>query len=241
MDRVRLVLFLFLLVLSSCSANKYSNIEHYKKSQDLSNFWERNAKNNKKYIGHYKIGKPYIVKNIKYYPKKYTRYNEVGTASWYGCEYNLQYCATANRDIFDGTMLTGAHKTLPLPSIVKVTHLANKKSLIVMINDRGPYPSDRGAYPPNQNRIIDLSDRAATLLGFKTQGTARVRVELMPEATIQLYKKLSLPPKENKYATTHWVNSKYSLRQYLNMLNMKYNFLTSKETKMAFRSYCLKL
>ena len=237
------VAILLLLFLTACSISnkKIKNIEHYKQAKALSHFWELNSKNNKKYVGHYKIGPPYLVKNKKYYPKKYNHYSEVGTASWYACEYHLKYCYTANRDIFDSTMLTGAHRTLPLPSIVKVTNLENKKSLIVMINDRGPYPSDKGPYPPNQNRVIDLSERAATLLGFKIQGTKKVRVQYMKAETTKLYKKLSLQPKENKYATQNCFKPKCTLKQYLNMLNIKYHCLTPRETQMTFKQSCLQL
>ena len=110
-----------------------------------------------------------------------------------------------------------------------------------MVNDRGPYPSDKGPYPTNQKRIIDLSERAAKLLGFKIKGTTPVKVQLMKDETTRLYKKLSLQPKENTYAAKNWVNPQCTLRQYLSMLNMKYHFLTRKETHTSFKKSCLQL
>lgn len=118
--------------------------------------------------GVYKVGNPYKVKGKMYYPKEDYNYSEVGIASWYGEDFHAK--KTANGEKYDMNSLSAAHRTLPLPSIVKVTNLQNGRSLVLRVNDRGPYAS---------NRIIDVSKRAASLLGFQTQGTTKVRVEVL--------------------------------------------------------------
>ncbi|MBQ9235864.1 MAG: septal ring lytic transglycosylase RlpA family protein [Alphaproteobacteria bacterium] len=118
--------------------------------------------------GIYKVGNPYQVKGKWYYPKEDYSYSEVGVASWYGEDFHAK--RTANGEKYDMNALTAAHRTLPLPSIVKVTNLQNGRSLVLRVNDRGPYAS---------NRILDVSKRAAGLLGFQTQGTTKVRVEVL--------------------------------------------------------------
>lgn len=118
--------------------------------------------------GMYKIGNPYKILGTWYYPKEDYSYSEVGIASWYGKDFHAK--KTANGEKYDMNTLTAAHRTLPLPSIVKVTNLENGRSLILRVNDRGPYA---------KNRIIDISKRGAQLLGYQVQGTAKVRVEIM--------------------------------------------------------------
>ncbi len=118
--------------------------------------------------GAYKVGSPYTIRGKRYYPSVDYDYNKVGVASWYGPNFHGK--KTANGEIYNQNDLTAAHKTLPLPSIVRVTNLKNGKSLIVRVNDRGPYA---------HGRIIDMSKRAAELLGFKNQGTAKVRVQVL--------------------------------------------------------------
>lgn len=125
--------------------------------------------------GVYKVGTPYKVLGSWYYPKEDYNYSEVGIASWYGEDFHA--LTTANGEKYDMNTLTAAHKTLPLPSIVKVTNLENGRSLVLRINDRGPYA---------KNRIIDVSKRAAQLLGFQTKGTAKVRVEIMAKESKEL-------------------------------------------------------
>lgn len=120
--------------------------------------------------GAYKVGKPYKVAGNWYYPKVDYRYQESGVASWYGPNFQLR--PTANGELFDMRKVSAAHKTLPLPSIVRVTNLENGRSLVLRVNDRGPFV---------RGRIIDLSKRAAELLGFAGAGTAMVRVELLAE------------------------------------------------------------
>ncbi|MFN7038329.1 MAG: septal ring lytic transglycosylase RlpA family protein [Alphaproteobacteria bacterium] len=143
------------------------------------------------YKGHYKVGNPYIVENVKYHPKKDHNYDETGMASWYGGEDGFHGKKTANGDYYDKKMLSAAHRTLPLPSIVKVTNLKNNKSVIVMVNDRGPF---------SKKRIIDVSEKAAEILHMKHQGSANVRVQFLKEETKKLLAALNLPEKEGAYA-----------------------------------------
>jgi rare lipoprotein A len=124
---------------------------------------------------HYKIGAAYQVKGVWYYPREDYDYAEEGIASWYGPNFHGK--PTANGAVFDQWKVSAAHRTLPMPSIVRVTNLENGRSLKVKVNDRGPFA---------QNRIIDLSRRAAQLLGFEQQGTALVRVELLAEESRRL-------------------------------------------------------
>ena len=123
---------------------------------------------------------PYTVKGKRYYPMSVEQakfYRETGIASWYGYETlrNNDGRMTANGEVFDPEQMTAAHKYLPLPTHVKVTNLGNQRSIIVRVNDRGPFPSDRN--PSSGNRIIDLSAGAAKRLGFHKKGLAMVRVE----------------------------------------------------------------
>ena len=116
---------------------------------------------------------PYVVRGKKYYPmsmEESETYNEVGIASWYGNETLRQKGGhmTANGEAFDPRKPTAAHKLLPLPTHVRVTNLANGRSMILRVNDRGPFV---------KGRIVDLSAGAAKQLGFYRQGTARVKVE----------------------------------------------------------------
>lgn len=124
----------------------------------------------KNYGGIYKVGNPYKIAGKWYYPKEDYSYSEIGTASWYGEDFNGK--PTANGERYNMNTLTAAHRTLPLPSIVRVTNLQNGRSIILRVNDRGPYVKDR---------IIDLSKRGAQLLGYMGQGTTRVKVEVLPK------------------------------------------------------------
>ena len=125
----------------------------------------------------YKIGNPYQVGGVWYYPERDLAYDETGIGSWYGDEFAGRL--TANGEIFDPDMVTAAHKTLPMPNVVRVTNLDNGKSLVVRINDRGPFVA---------GRIIDLSREAARLIGYRDQGIARVRVQVLAEQTLRLEK-----------------------------------------------------
>lgn len=124
--------------------------------------------------GTYRVGKPYLVAGREYVPTEDPRYRAEGLASWYGDDFHGRL--TANGEVFDMTSLTAAHPTLPMPSYVRVTNLANGKSLVVRVNDRGPY---------HGNRVIDVSHNAARLLGFKDNGIARVRVEYVGRAPLE--------------------------------------------------------
>ena len=126
-------------------------------------------------VGPYKIGKPYRVNNVWYYPKADYDYDETGIASWYGPGFHANQ--TANGEIYDENDLTAAHKTLPMPSLVRVTNLENGRALVVRINDRGPFVN---------NRIIDLSRRSAQLLGVEQKGTAKVRVQVLKDESMML-------------------------------------------------------
>jgi rare lipoprotein A len=118
----------------------------------------------------YKVGKPYQIKGKWYYPKEDFAYSETGIASWYGAYFNGR--PTANGEIYDMNDLTAAHKTLQMPSMVRVTNLENGRSLKLRVNDRGPFVD---------GRIIDVSRRASQLLGFHHQGIAKVKVEILPD------------------------------------------------------------
>jgi rare lipoprotein A len=123
---------------------------------------------------------PYVVKGKRYRPMSVEQaksYEETGVASWYGYE-TLRHNKgrmTANGEVFDPREMTAAHKYLPLPTHVKVTNLENNRSIIVRVNDRGPFPSDRN--PSSGERIIDLSAGAAKRLGFHQKGLTKVKVE----------------------------------------------------------------
>jgi rare lipoprotein A len=124
--------------------------------------------------GTYRIGKPYTVGGRVYVPEEDVNYRAEGLASWYGDDFHGRQ--TANGEVFDMGSLTAAHPTLPMPCYARVTNLGNGKSLIVRVNDRGPYAG---------NRLIDVSNRAAELLEFKGNGVARVRVEYVGRAPLE--------------------------------------------------------
>ena len=124
--------------------------------------------------GNYRVGAPYTVGGRTYYPQDNPNYQATGLASWYGDDFHGRL--TANREVFDHNGISAAHPTMPLPSYARVTNLSNGRSLIVRVNDRGPY---------HGNRIIDVSTRAADLLGFRTSGTAWVKVEYVGRAPLE--------------------------------------------------------
>lgn len=130
----------------------------------------------------YKVGKPYQIKGVWYYPQVDYNYIEDGVASWYGPGFHGK--ATANGESYDMNDLTAAHRTLPMPSVVRVTNLENGRSLKLKVNDRGPFARDR---------IIDVSRRASQLLGFHMQGTAQVRVEIIEDESRMLAAALGVP------------------------------------------------
>jgi rare lipoprotein A len=123
--------------------------------------------------GVYRVGKPYVVGGRVYVPEADPHYSAVGLASWYGDDFHGRY--TSNGEIFDENAISAAHPTLPLPSYARVTNLSNHKSIIVRINDRGPYA---------KGRLIDLSMKTAQLLGFYGHGTAKVKVDYVGRAPL---------------------------------------------------------
>jgi rare lipoprotein A len=124
--------------------------------------------------GVYRVGTPYVVGGRTYVPTENPHYAAVGLASWYGDDFHGRY--TANGEIYDLNAISAAHPTMPIPSYARVTNLNNGRSLVVRVNDRGPFAA---------NRIIDVSVRAAKLLDFYDRGTTRVRVEYLGRAPIE--------------------------------------------------------
>src|SRR5664280_443588 len=123
--------------------------------------------------GVYRVGKPYSVGGREYVPQEDVNYSAVGLASWYGDDFHGRY--TANGEIFDMNSISAAHPTMPLPSYARVTNLANHRSIVVRVNDRGPYVG---------NRVIDLSVKTAKILGFYGNGVAKVKVEYVGRAPL---------------------------------------------------------
>lgn len=180
-DALRVALFIFVgVALSACgSASNGSKSAHVNnKTKFTSKEFGVTAskrvttsKRVKKGGGSYKVGKPYKVRGKWYHPKEETNYDKKGHASWYGPNFHGR--KTANGEIYDQYHLSGAHPTFPLPSYARVTNLKNGHSVIIRVNDRGPYA---------HGRIIDVSSKAADLLDFKQAGTAQVRVQYIGKA-----------------------------------------------------------
>jgi peptidoglycan lytic transglycosylase len=137
---------------------------------------------------HFKIGQPYKINGQWYYPQFVTEYEAVGVASWYGASYHGRL--TANGEVYDMHALTAAHPTLQLPSVVEVVNLENGRSLVLRVNDRGPFVN---------NRLIDLSYAAARALGFERQGLAQVQVRYLGLA--RLDEAPIRPGERRQYAT----------------------------------------
>jgi rare lipoprotein A len=125
--------------------------------------------------GVYKVGKPYQISGVWYYPAEDYNFDETGIGSWYGPGFHSK--VTANGEIYDENDMTAAHRTLPMPSLVRVTNLDNGRSIVVRINDRGPYAN---------NRVIDMSRRGAQLLGYEKSGTAKLRVQILADESRQI-------------------------------------------------------
>lgn len=125
--------------------------------------------------GAYKVGNPYLIEGQEYYPQENFNYTETGIASWYGPGFHAK--KTANGEDYDQNELTAAHRTLQMPSLVRVTNLENGRSVVLRVNDRGPFA---------RGRIIDVSSKGADLLGFKGKGTAKVRVETLPAESMRI-------------------------------------------------------
>ena len=125
--------------------------------------------------GYYKVGAPYQIDGVTYTPAVDYNYDETGIASWYGPDFHGKI--TANGELYDMNEVTAAHRTLPMPSLVRVTNLDNGRTIVVRVNDRGPYA---------RGRILDLSRRGAQLLGFEKTGTAKVHVQIMARESMIL-------------------------------------------------------
>lgn len=123
--------------------------------------------------GVYKVGKPYRIAGKLYVPREDQFYDRTGKASWYGADFHGR--KTANGEIFDMNAMTAAHPTLPLPSYAYVTNKKNGRTVLVRINDRGPYA---------HKRIIDLSRAVARALDFENQGVTDVRVRYAGRAPL---------------------------------------------------------
>ena len=124
--------------------------------------------------GRYAVGKPYVIAGKTYVPEENAEgYSATGIASWYGDDFHGR--KTSNGEIFDMNSIAAAHPTLPLPSYVRVTNVKNNRSLIVRVNDRGPF---------HEGRVIDVSVRAAQLLGFYETGTTRVKIDYVGKASL---------------------------------------------------------
>lgn len=167
-------------------------------------------------VGHYKVGNSYDIQGRRYQPKETFNHTETGMASWYGPGFHNK--RTANGEIFDENELTAAHRTLQLPSIIRVINLANGRSVILRVNDRGPFARDR---------ILDVSKRAASLLGFKDKGTTKIRLEVLGDASrevaerskqgystkgyeVALNQKQPLPPIQKQYVSGNTTQGAYT-------------------------------
>lgn len=198
------IILIIAIILYSCESSndfarvksRYSNIKTLgdfleKAEIESETFSEEDAINgtiakqvklkNGKYPGYYKIGKPYQIFGITYTPKNFEELEQTGVASWYGDDFHGK--KTANGEIYNMGDMTAAHRTLPLPSLVRVTNLANNKQVIVRVNDRGPFA---------KNRIIDLSQRAAEILEYKNKGVTAVKLELLKDETQEFLTEIGL-------------------------------------------------
>lgn len=128
-------------------------------------------KQGKRHPWHAGSERPYVIRGVKYYPQMHYQYCAIGYASWYGDE---SLGSTATGRPFNPKLLTAAHRTLPLPCVVIVENLSNHRKIRVLVNDRGPFAQ-------TNKRIIDLSKRAADILGFTGKGECKVKVTCLPK------------------------------------------------------------
>ncbi len=198
------MLFLLAVILSSCQSNP-------KSFQSLS----KEDRHNTKYKGHFKVGDKYSIKGKSYKPKKYNKYAKIGKASWYGHKDGSHGKKTANGDTYNKELLTAAHKTLQIPSLVKVKNLKNGKSVIVLINDRGPFAGDRE---------IDVSEKAARLLDFKHKGIAQVKIQYLHSETQKMLRTFGLAEKEGSISKKPLANRKCSVNCHIKLMNLKYGY-----------------
>jgi rare lipoprotein A len=133
---------------------------------------------------------PYTIYGKTYTPQKCYYYDQIGTASWYGADFHGK--KTASGQTYNQHKLTAAHRTLPIPSLIKVTNLKNQKSVVVLVTDRGPY------VPGKSTRILDLSRGAFLKIASNPgEGVLQVRVQVLEEETLQLVKKM-IPKKSSE-------------------------------------------
>ena len=158
------------LVLANCAGSNQFSAKNSKYSQKVVADGEPVPKGG----GSYKVGQPYSLNGRTYYPSENSAYRGEGIASWYGPDFHGRL--TANGEVYDMHAISAAHPTMPLPSYARVTNLENGRSIVVRVNDRGPYA---------RNRIIDLSIGTAKALEFYGRGLARVRVEYVGRAPIE--------------------------------------------------------
>jgi rare lipoprotein A len=164
--RFLFTLFLPVFVLSACAQVELGS--HIAKS--IGSYAQTPDK-----VGSFKVGNPYRIKGRLYKPSEQYSGTEYGVASWYGPNFHGKL--TANGEIFNRNELTAAHRTLQMPSIVRVTNMGNGRSIILRVNDRGPFAHDR---------VIDVSEKAAEVLGFKNAGTAKVRIDVLGDQSRQV-------------------------------------------------------
>jgi len=167
MGKYLVVLTLVLFLLAACQTKNIQTGEAGNVPENIS----RSSQLPSGAGGHHKIGKPYKVGHQTYRPLLSSAgYDATGIASWYGKDFHGK--KTSNGERYDMHALSAAHPTLPLPTIVRVSNLENGKSVVVRVNDRGPFV---------KNRLIDLSYSAAKMLGFTSKGTSRVRVQSLDD------------------------------------------------------------
>lgn len=162
-------LMMFSVLLTGCAEIEYGS-HLYKRTGTPTTSVPQTVTGTPLQEGNFKVGKPYTINGTVYHPQERYDYLETGIASWYGPGFHGK--KTASGEIYDKNELTAAHRTLQMPSFVRVTNLQNGKSVIVRINDRGPFA---------KGRIIDVSKRAAELLDMTRAGTAQVKVEMLAE------------------------------------------------------------
>ncbi|MFK7840348.1 MAG: septal ring lytic transglycosylase RlpA family protein [Bdellovibrionales bacterium] len=163
----RFIILLAVLLLPACAKTELAS--HAIKKMSLP------IPSSEKPAGSFKVGRSYVIKGQRYTPRETYNFTQTGIASWYGPNFHGKQ--TANGEVFDKYELTAAHKTLQMPSIIRVTNLENGRSMIVRVNDRGPF---------SKGRVLDLSERSAELLDFKHKGTARVKIEVLPQESRQV-------------------------------------------------------
>ncbi len=164
--RLLLLPILAIILLSGCAEMELAS--HVAKQVPLPDAQQKSK-------GQYKVGNPYKIAGEWYKPQAQYNFTQTGTASWYGPNFNGK--KTANGEIFNMNEMTAAHKTLQLPSIIRVTNVENGKTVILRVNDRGPY---------SKGRVLDVSKRAAQELGFIGQGTAKIKLEVLPHESLRV-------------------------------------------------------